>query len=256
MAVSCRRRILALWSNHQRSNAWAYLSGAGWRKLDDRNHDACTNLLALAAQAKAENALVKVDEDLRGDRWFITEIYDLQPGSDYTAQEVSFGVAECEFGWTAAFRQEGTHIVARIRLDPDADVSSSLLDEVKGRWKRGIEDKWSYRFACCQSPGCTSPVCALTFEVRWVSSDPHLTVRVKKGGGRSNLGLWHTDDSGNVASHEFGHLMGHPDEYSEPDVCPDRSPVNTGNVMDDNSEVVQRLCEPFCQRLGQLTTPA
>ena len=253
MTVSCRRRIQALWCNEEESNAWVWLSGAGWRKLDDRNRDACTNLLEIAALAKSRNDDVMVHEELRGDTWFVTEIYDFSHGGAYAAQEVSFAVSECMFGWTAAFRQQGTHITARIQLNPDADVSATLLDEVKGRWKRGIENKWSYRFACCQRPGCTS-ACALTFEVVWTSSNPHLQVRVKKGGGRSNLSLWHTDNSGDVASHEFGHLLGHPDEYAEPAVCPNRSPVNTGTVMDDNTEVVQRLCQPFCDRLAQDTT--
>ena len=157
------------------------------------------------------------------------------------------------YGWQAAYRQQGTHITARIQLNPDSDVSSSLLDEVRDRWKRGIEDKWSYRFNCCQRPGCTSP-CALTFEVQWVTSNSHTQVRVKKGGGRSNLGLWHTDDSGDVASHEFGHLLGHPDEYSD-SACPSRNPVDTGTVMDDNTQVVQRLCRPFCDRISQDTNP-
>jgi hypothetical protein len=242
MAVSCDRRILGLWANEERSNAWAYVSGAGWRKLDDANTDACTNLLVVATQAKAENAMVKVREELRADRWYITEIYDLSPSTPPLEQEISFSVTECIFGWTAAFVQQGTNISARIRLDPDDDVSADLLSEVKERWRRGIEDKWSYRFAC--------PSCALTFQVAWTDSNPHKVVRVRKGAGRSNLGLWHTDDSGNVASHEFGHLLGHPDEYAETDVCPDRSPVNTGTVMDDNTEVVQRLCTPFCDRLG------
>jgi hypothetical protein len=248
LAVSCNRQIIGLWVNEERSNAWAYLSGAGWRKLDDDNDDACTNLLVLAAQAKAQGAEVKVREVLRGDRWYITEIYDLSVSALPAAQEISFNVNECIFGWTAAFVQQGTNISARIQLNPDADVSAALLDEVKERWKRGIEDKWSYRF------GCGS--CALTFQVIWTSSNPHLVVRVKKGGGRSNLSLWHTDNSGDVASHEFGHLLGHPDEYDESAVCPGRNPVNTGTVMDDNSEVVQRLCEPFCNRLGQPTVPA
>jgi len=248
MGVSCDRRIVGLWANEERSNAWVYLSGAGWRKLDDDNDDACTNLLVLAAQAKAQGAEVKVREELRGDRWYITEIYDLSVSAAPAGVEISFSVAECTFGWTAAFVQAGTNISARIQLNPDADVSAALLAEVKDRWKRGIENKWSYRF------GCGS--CALTFQVTWTSSNPHLTVRVKKGDGRSNLGLWHTDDSGDVASHEFGHLLGHPDEYEEDDVCPDRSPVNTGTVMDDNTEVVSRLCRPFCDRLGLSTTTA
>jgi hypothetical protein len=255
MAVSCSRRIQALWCNEEESNAWVWLSDAGWRKLDDSNRDACTNLLAIAALAKARDAEVMVHEELRGDRWFITEIYDFSHGGVHVAQEVSFAVSECMFSWTAAFRQQGTHILARIQLNPDADVSASLLEECKERWKRGIEDKWSYRFGCCRRPNCTEG-CALTYEVQWTDQSPHLVVRVAKGDGRSNLGLWYTDDSGDVASHEFGHLMGHPDEYSEPSVCPSRSPVNTGTVMDDNSEVVQRLCEPFCNRIAQDTTAA
>jgi hypothetical protein len=255
MAVSCRRRIQALWCNEEESNAWVWLSGAGWRKLDDRHRDACTDLLAIAALAKGRNVDVMVREELRNNVWFITEMYDFSHGGTFAPQEVSFAVTECTFGWTAAFLQQGTHVTARIQLNPDADVSASLLAEVKDRWKRGIEDKWSYRFACCQRPGCVS-ACALTFEVQWTNVNPHLMTRVKRGGGRSNLGLWHTDDSGDVASHEFGHLMGHPDEYSEPAVCPNRTPVNTGTVMDDNTEVVQRLCTPFCNRQSQDTTPA
>lgn len=254
MGVSCGRRIQALWCNEQESNAWVWLSDAGWRKLDDTNRDACTNLLAVAALAKSRNVDVKVHEELRGDTWVITEIYDFSRGVA-AAQEVSFQVSECIFGWTAAFRQQGAHITARIKLNPDSDVSASLLDEVKDRWKRGIEDKWSYRFACCQRPGCTSP-CALTFEVQWSAQTPHLVVRVKRGSGRSNLSLWHTDDSGDVASHEFGHLLGHPDEYEEEDVCPDRDPVDTGTVMDDNSEVMSRHCQPFCDRISEDTSPA
>jgi hypothetical protein len=254
MGTSCHRFIQALWCNEQESNAWVWLSDAGWRKLDDSHADACTDLLAIAALAKTRNVPVMVHEELRSGRWFITEIYDFSHGAAGTPQEISFSVSECTFGWTAAFRQTGTHILARIQLNPDADVGAALLQDVKDRWKAGIESKWSYRFACCERPNCTS-ACALTFEVQWVSNNPHLQVRVKKGGGRSNLGLWHTDDSGDVASHEFGHLMGHPDEYAE-STCPMRNPVNTGTVMDDNTEVVQRLCTPFCDRLSEDTTPS
>ena len=64
MAVSCRRRIQALWCSEHESNAWVWLSGAGWRKLDDSHRDACTNLLAIAALAKARNVDVMVREDL------------------------------------------------------------------------------------------------------------------------------------------------------------------------------------------------
>ena len=51
----------------------------------------------------------------------------------------------------------------------------------------------------------------------------------------------------------MSHMLGHPDEYAESS-CPARNPVNTGTVMDDNTEVVQRLVRPFCDRLSETTT--
>jgi hypothetical protein len=254
MGVSCNRRISALWCNSQPSNAWAWLNDSGWRKLDDSNDDACTNLLILAAQAKKQNALVKVQEEFRGDTWFITEIYDFSPGSDPVATEISFSVSECIYGWTAAYLQKGAQIIVRIHLNPDGNVSNDLLDECKVRWKNGIENKWSYRFACCSGVNCTGG-CSLSFHVEWVDSNPHHTVQVSLGDERSNMTHWWTDDSGDVASHEFGHMLGHPDEYAD-SACPGRNPVNTGTVMDDLTEVVQRLCEPLCNALGQNTTPS
>jgi hypothetical protein len=65
---------------------------------------------------------------------------------------------------------------------------------------------------------------------------------------------WDTSDTGDVASHEFGHMLGLVDEYSD-SVCPSRSPVNTGTVMDDNTEVVERQVEHLCQLLNENAVP-
>ena len=227
------------------------MRNSGWRKLDDRDDDACTNLLAVAAEAKARNWPISIHEEQRGSRTYITEIYDFRTGAVGPTQEVSFAVSECSFNWTAAFAQRGTLITVRIRLNPDAGISDETMATLRDRWKRGIEDKWSYRFGCCVDPGCVGG-CALVFRVEWVTSNEHHTVRVRQGPAQSNKGIWDTEDSGDVASHEFGHMLGYPDEYAS-SVCPKRSPVNTGTVMDDNTEVVERLCRPFCDRLGQPT---
>lgn len=253
MATSCNKKIIGLWSNHEKRNAWVYLSPGGWRKLDDSNTDACTNLLVQAAAVKSRNATVMIDEEFRNDRWYIKEIYDFSFGGSPTPQEVSFSMSECIYGWTAAYQQTGTHITVRIKLSPDSDVSDSKIEELKERWKNGIEEKWNYRFACCNSPGCTEQ-CAFTFEVQWVESNEHHDVRVRSGSGQTNMRLWDESDSGDVASHEFGHMIGHPDEYNS-STCPSRSPVNTGTVMDDNTEVIERLVQPFCDNLSQDITP-
>jgi bacillopeptidase F (M6 metalloprotease family) len=48
---------------------------------------------------------------------------------------------------------------------------------------------------------------------------------------------WDNMDTGAVAAHEYGHMHGLVDEYTDTR-CPGRSPVNTGTVMDNNSNNV------------------
>jgi hypothetical protein len=173
--------------------------------------------------------------------------------------EVSRSVRECIYGWTAAYRQEGTHITVCIELDPDGDVTNLELQNLQSVWKVAIEAKWGNRFACCCNAGVTdTSECgnwrSLTFDVQWVTANPHHRVRVRRGPARSNMLTWDTNDSGDVASHEFGHMLGLVDEYPSAQ-CPARTPVNTGTVMDDNTEVVERQVEHLCQLLNEDAVP-
>jgi bacillopeptidase F (M6 metalloprotease family) len=64
------------------------------------------------------------------------------------------------------------------------------------------------------------------------------------------MGTWDTSDTGAVSAHEFGHMLGNPDEYSDP-ACPNRSPVNTGTIMDNNStNIPARLLQRVASNLG------
>ena len=254
MSVHCGCRVQALWVNYERANAWVWIADRGWRKLDDRSAHATTDLLATAAMAKEENSEVSIHEETRGGRVFITEFYDFRNGAVGPTEEVSFSVKECIYGWTAAYEQRGTLITVRIKLDPDRDVTAAELNTLHDKWRTGIENKWSNRFGCCDGADCRCQ-CSLQFRVEWVTSAEHHRVRVRRGPARSNMTTWDTSDSGDVAAHEFGHMLGHPDEYTDPN-CPGRNPVNTGTVMHDNTEVAERLCEPFCGRLGQNAEPA
>jgi hypothetical protein len=57
-------------------------------------------------------------------------------------------------------------------------------------------------------------------------------------------------DTAAVASHEFGHLIGLADEYTDSN-CPMRNPVNTGTVMaNDSNNVPARMMNRFAQNIG------
>ncbi|MFT3877487.1 MAG: hypothetical protein QM708_13850 [Propioniciclava sp.] len=156
--------------------------------------------------------------------------------------EQSFGVSECVYGWTAAYRQAGSQVTVRIQLNPDNGISAAMLATLRNTWRNGIISTWSNRFECRAPNGGKQPI---TFDVQWVTSNPHHVVRVQQGLARSNMTTWDTSDTGNVAAHEFGHMLGHPDEYAD-STCPGRNPVSTGTVMDDNTETVARLYNRIC----------
>lgn len=165
----------------------------------------------------------------------------LMAQSTATAQpEISFPVSECIYGWTAKYHRSGTTVTVRIKLAPEIGVTTSMA-VLQARWEAGILAKWSNQLPC--SGGATN----LTFAVQWVTTNEHQTVTVKPRSGRENMNTWYEETDGNTAAHEFGHMLGMVDEYTDPN-CPTRSPVNTGTVMHVvTGSIVQRYIDAVCQ---------
>jgi hypothetical protein len=166
--------------------------------------------------------------------------------------EHSFDRSECIYGWTAAFEQTWSHVRVRIRLDPDDGIAAATINTLSTTWANGIAATWSNRWGVGRAGEAS---CPLTFEVRWVAEDEHHTVRVRPGPAQTNKSTWDTSDGGATAAHEFGHMLGHADEYTDAN-CPNRSPVNTGTVMDNNSNnVPARMMRRFANELGSYVVP-
>lgn len=151
--------------------------------------------------------------------------------------ELSFRMAECIYGWTSAYVQSDTDVTVRVALNPDAGITAQTLAAARTRWENGIRAQWNDRFDCV-GPGGERR--AFRMNVQWVTANAHHTVRVVNGPFATNMTNWSINDSGNVAAHEFGHMIGNPDEYAS-SVCPNRSPVSNGTIMDDNDGTVARL---------------
>jgi hypothetical protein len=156
------------------------------------------------------------------------------------------------------FTRTWTHVDVRIMLDTDSGITPSVLGSVQGVWKAGIEGTWNNPARTvggtpqqwkCARPG--EVPCRVSFRVHWVTSDPHHVVKVHTGSGGTNETNWYTTDPGNVAAHEFGHMLGLPDEYVDDAKCPGRSPVGTGTIMANNSNFIpQRLVQWVPDAIG------
>jgi hypothetical protein len=162
-------------------------------------------------------------------------------------EEHSFRVSECVYGWRTRFEQTWTHITIRVRLNPDVEILDATMDALRPVWENGIEGTWTHRWGCGRS---VELPCRLSFDVQWVGAGQHQTVRVRPGPARSNMLAWDTRDTGAVAAHEFGHMLGLVDEYPDAN-CPDREPVNTRTVMHNNSNnVPARMMARFADSIG------
>ena len=156
--------------------------------------------------------------------------------------ERRFARSECLFGWTAAFQQSCTAVTVRIRLVPDAGITAAELATARSRWETGIESKWSGHFVCTGPYGNST----ITFDAQFVSSNFHHSVQVSRGSGQTVMTHWFLNDAGVVAAHEFGHMLGNADEYFDTR-CPNRNPVGTGTVMDNNvGPALQRHVDRIC----------
>jgi hypothetical protein len=162
-------------------------------------------------------------------------------------REISFAVSECVYGWTAGYQQTWSDVVVRIRLAPDAGITQATMANLRTTWEATIQDRWSNRWAIGRPGEGAIPI---RFDVQWVTTNEHHVVRVRVGPERSSMGLWDTADTGAVASHEFGHVLGNPDEYTDAR-CPARNPVNSGTIMDNNSNTIPaRLLTRLATNVG------
>ncbi len=105
-------------------------------------------------------------------------------------------------------------VIVRIRLveDPAGGTGPFLTQAKIDEWRRGIEDNWNGRFRA------TNGTTTLNVHFVPIFSDqsPHHTVTVHRGSGRADEANFFERSNGLTAAHEFGHMIGNPDEYGLP----------------------------------------
>ncbi|MGW6335882.1 hypothetical protein [Nocardia rhamnosiphila] len=162
-----------------------------------------------------------------------------------------------------AFTRTWTHIEVYVGLAPDAGITAATMNILRSVWKTGIETTWNNP---ARTPGATPQQwkcgkgkevpCRVSFRVHFDAVLLDHTVHVHNPPVlpfpyNEDQNDWYTDTDGDTAAHEFGHMLGLPDEYPDSEGCPDRDPVNTGTVMDTSSNFIpQRLVQWVADAIG------
>jgi len=100
-----------------------------------------------------------------------------------------------------------------VRANAPADTFY-LSDEKHRQWRSGIEAAWNNRFIATNGRTRLNIIFVPTF----IDHNPHFEVTIIESPSfvRSNETNWWLGDDGNLAAHEFGHMVGNPDEYRLP----------------------------------------
>ena len=106
-------------------------------------------------------------------------------------------------------------VIVRIRAEDDPATKGSLItDALVAKWEDGIGRRWNNRFRLRNGAQSLD----VWFVPVFVFGDAavHHTVKVLSGDARASEHKWYAGDDADTAAHEFGHMLGNPDEYNLP----------------------------------------
>ena len=161
---------------------------------------------------------------------------------------IDYQMSECGYGWRVAYIRTINHVDVQIRLNWESSISKKKRRELKKRWTKGIIEKWSNKYNCRGAN--------MTLGVHWITGSSTNYIHDVKVHNKLKHESSATDfdigDTGAVAAHEVGHMLGLKDEYvSKNGKCPNRKPVKTGTVMDKTTgPAVRRHIKLICKRSG------
>ena len=130
------------------------------------------------------------------------------------------------YSWDSKFTLTASRADCSVTVTIKIKVIGTITDAQKAAWKTAIESKWSNKVKLvCPDPACTT-ACpggyGVAVVLEYVSSGQHYEVTANtpgaSEGGRAGLGGttsmtgWGVNDLVDI-THEFGHMLGSPEEY-------------------------------------------
>ncbi|MFN7923282.1 MAG: hypothetical protein U0Q16_24485 [Bryobacteraceae bacterium] len=126
------------------------------------------------------------------------------------------------YTWDSKYTVTADRQACTVTVTMKLKVTGTITDAQKQTWKNAIETKWNNKaYLCCTGGNCPRGM-PITISVEYVDSGEHYTITAQTPGategGRAGLGGttsmtgWGVDDTVDI-THEFGHMLGNPEEY-------------------------------------------
>lgn len=130
------------------------------------------------------------------------------------------------YGWQSKYTLTVRRSTCTVLITMKLKINGTITDAQKAAWKSAIEARWNNKVKfVCPDGGCPGACAAgypVSVEVVYVTSGEHYVVNAHTPGadasGRAGLGGtismtgWGVNDTVDV-THEFGHMLGAPEEY-------------------------------------------
>lgn len=126
------------------------------------------------------------------------------------------------YSWRSKFTLTTNSTNCTVTATVKIKVTGTVTEAQKTAWKDAIEQKWNNKVKLCCGQACCPDGSKVNIKVEYVDSGEHYTVTAQNPGatsdGRAGLGGttsmtdWGVNDTVDV-THEFGHMLGAPEEY-------------------------------------------
>jgi hypothetical protein len=128
------------------------------------------------------------------------------------------------YGWHSKYSVAVNRTNCSVTVTIKIKVVGDITDDQKSAWKSAVESKWNDKVKfVCTDPACKA-ACpdgyAVSVVLEFVTSGEHYPVTANQPGSGGTEGLngtngmqgWGVDDTVDI-THEFGHMLGNPEEY-------------------------------------------